>query len=94
MEITAIDYLKARFGEDFNYTYHVYPRGKYEHPQYGGDISELLEEFKSLLLTKIENAVQTQNPRDKSWVVIDRETGTLAAHLDNPLPNIPKAKKK
>ena len=91
MEITATDYLKAKFGEDFKYTYHVYPRGKYENPQYGGDISELLEEFKALILLKLENAVQSRNPRlghDSCWVVIDKETATLTATLDKPLPDV------
>jgi hypothetical protein len=88
MDISAIKYLKAKFGDKFEYTYHVYPEGQFPDPQFAGELEELLEEFKSLLQCDLDMAVQTQNPRSKGWVVIDKKIGALICSLHNPLDTI------
>jgi hypothetical protein len=88
MDITATDYLKAKFGENFNFKYDVYPTGNSEFPRFGGDIDELMEEYKLLLLVDEQNIAQTKNPRSNEWVLVDKKEGKLLAHLEMPLTGI------
>ncbi|MDD4970781.1 MAG: hypothetical protein PHT07_15245 [Paludibacter sp.] len=79
MEITAQEFLEAKFSQAKEYEYLITPN-RHGDDIRGGDLLSLLEEFKALLIAT--QVVQLRNPRTDQFTTIDKDRGCIIGAFD------------